>query len=205
MTSPAIPEPPLMTITGDHVTSGDHHMTPNTPLVGTLNLKSITEKTSKKLSDRETMEVLGPVEYVWGHPLSVSVNHVTPGDQLGRLATPECRVLTMLYRRFSTEARSSGDDPRPHSSDGLSSLFLSSLARTKQISLPVRVQSSRRGVGVKGGWEGLHTIQLIPTFANSKPIKIYRKSSKISTKFDDFFPDVCLILQLLALCLSWWV
>ena len=93
-----------------HVTSHDlcndihpkDHMT--SPLIGTVNLESITKATSEKLSDRATMEVLVPVEYVWGQPLSVRVNQPT---ECTRLATPDCRVLTMLYRRFSTEGGSS--------------------------------------------------------------------------------------------------
>lgn len=161
---------PSHDITRDHMTSGDNHMTSNKNLIGTLNLKSIVEKTSKKLSDRETMEILGPVEYVWGHPLSVSVNHATPSDQRGCLATPECRVLTMLYRRFSAEIEGSSSFSN---SVNTSSLFLSSLNKTRNSTMPVRVQRSRVGVGVKGGWEGLHTVQLIPTFTESKSVNFF--------------------------------
>ena len=147
-------------ITGDHMTSGDGHVTPpSPPLVGTVHLKSITEATSEKLSDRATMEVLGPVEYVWGQPLTVTVNHVANGSRHG---IPECRVLTMLYRRFSAEVSGSGF----HGSGfhGSGSLETMSLARGQRATQPVRVRGGRR-LGGEGGWDGLHSIKLIPTFA----------------------------------------
>ena len=134
----------------DDVTNNDH-MT--SPLIGTVNLESITKATSEKLSDRATMEVLGPVEYVWGQPLNVRVNQPT---ECTRLATPDCRVLTMLYRRFSTQGGSSG----AHQLMGLS--------RNRRASLPVRVQNVGIGKGLEGEWDGLHTVKLIPTFAESE-------------------------------------
>ena len=147
--------------TRDHMMSGEAHMTPHpagSPVVGTLNLKSIVEKTSEKLSDRETMEVLGPVEYVWGQPLSVSVNNTT--QHSNQLVPQGCRVLTMLYRRFSAKVASS---VRP----GVISQLMG-LSRTRRATLPVRVQSSGVRVGAEGGWDGLHTVQLIPTFHKSE-------------------------------------
>ena len=159
--------------TADHVTSPispahnssrDSHVTPphlssNAPLVGTVHLKSITQAISEKTKDRATMEVLGPVEYVWGHPLTVRVNHVSNDGCHG---IPECRVLTMLYRRFSAESTS-----RNTSSVGGASLSLGGVFRGQRSTLPVRVQGGRR-LGGEGGWDGLHSVQLIPTFAPSK-------------------------------------
>ena len=146
-------------ISGDHLTSGDRHMPRppprNSPLVGTVHLKAITEATSEKLSDRTTMEVLGPVEYVWGRPLTVTVNHVANGGCQG---IPECRVLTMLYRRFSAEISGSGSF-----GGGVSS----GLSRSQRAPHPVRVQGG--GLGVAGGWDGLHSVKLIPTFNHSEP------------------------------------
>lgn len=142
--------------TTGHVTSSDDLMTscdsaPTQPLIGTLSLKSITETTSVRLDDRTNMEVLGPVEYVWGQPLTISVNQMMPDSVV---SSADCRVLTMLYRRFSEKVGSS-----------LAQSFLG-LSSNKRASLPVKVQGS--GLGVKGGWDGLHTVQLIPTFVEGK-------------------------------------
>ena len=131
----------------DDVTNNDHV---TSPPIGTINLESITRATSEKLSDRATMEVLGPVEYVWGQPLTVRVNQPA---ECGRLATPNCRVLTMLYRRFSGQGGSSGAH------------LLMGLSRNRRATLPVRVQSVGIGKGLEGEWDGLHTVKLIPTFA----------------------------------------
>lgn len=141
--------------TTGHVTSADDHMmscdSVPQPLIGTLALKSITDTTLVRLNDRANMEVLGPVEYVWGQPLTISVNQMMPDSVV---SSADCRVLTMLYRRFSEKV---GSSPVHH--------FLG-LTSSKRASQPVRVQSS--GLGVKGGWDGLHTVQLIPTFVESK-------------------------------------
>ena len=71
----------------------DHKQPP--PRVGTINLASVSQA-AEKLEERTTMEVLGPVEHVWGRPLRVSVN---PSLQSQRGSQLSCRVLTMLYRR----------------------------------------------------------------------------------------------------------
>ena len=146
-------------IAGDHLTSGDGHMTSTegTPLVGTVHLKSIMQATSMKLTDRNTMEVLGPVEYVWGQPLTVSVNHAPGNGCQGA----ECRVLTMLYRRFSGDVVSGGS-----LGGGASLSQLSGLPRGQRASLPVRVQQGA-GLRAEGGWDNLHSVRLIPTFTPS--------------------------------------
>ena len=153
----------------DHLTSGDRHVTPpssNAPLVGTVHLKSITQATSEKISDRTTMEVLGPVEYVWGHPLTVKVNHASNDSRHG---IPECRVLTMLYRRFSAERSSSSYLGSGLSLSGRATVSLGGVSRGQRTTQPVRVQGGRR-LGGEGGWDGLHSVKLIPTFAPSKSI-----------------------------------
>lgn len=142
--------------TTGHVTSSDDLMTScdsasTQPLIGTLTVKSIAETTSVRLNDRANMEVLGPVEYVWGQPLTISVNQMMPDSVV---SSADCRVLTMLYRRFSEKVGSS-----------LTQSFLG-LSSNKRASHPVKVQGS--GLGVKGGWDGLHTVQLIPTFVEGK-------------------------------------
>lgn len=64
------------------------------PIVGTLSLPSVFNSTAHKMTDKHSMEVLGPVEYVWGQPIRLR------GEGTGSLTTPtHCRVLTMLYRR----------------------------------------------------------------------------------------------------------
>lgn len=60
------------------------------PHVDTLSLPCITEATQHRTADRHPMEVLGPVEYVWGQPIEV---------ELEEEGVTQCRVLTMLYRR----------------------------------------------------------------------------------------------------------
>ncbi len=59
--------------------------------IETLALPAITMATQEKTVERHPVEVLGPVEYVWGQPVEVRLDEATP--------TTRCRVLTMLYRR----------------------------------------------------------------------------------------------------------
>ena len=59
--------------------------------IETLALPAITMATQEKTIERHPVEVLGPVEYVWGQPVDVRLDEATP--------TTRCRVLTMLYRR----------------------------------------------------------------------------------------------------------
>ena len=71
------------------------------PLVGILSLPSVSASTSQKVTDRHAMEALGPLEYMWGQPIEISIEG---GSLLLESAsdTPplsQCRVLTMLYRR----------------------------------------------------------------------------------------------------------
>ena len=143
-------------ITGDHMTSHDRApCSSSQPLIGTLNLESITMATSERQSDRSTMEVLGPVEYVWGQPLSVRVNQLV--QSVGR-SRPECRVLTMLYRRFSASVVGAAAAYR-----------LTGQPRSRRATLPVRVQGGGGvGLGIEGGWDGLHTVELVPTFAKGE-------------------------------------
>ena len=140
-------------ITSDHMTSHDRApCSSSQPLIGTLNLESITLATSERQSDRSTMEVLGPVEYVWGQPLSVRVNQLV--QSVGR-SRPDCRVLTMFYRRFSATVVGAAAAYR-----------LTGQPRSRRATLPVRVQGGGGvGLGIEGGWDGLHTVELVPTFA----------------------------------------
>ena len=63
-------------------------------MVGTLTLPSVCNSTSLKVADKHPLEVLGPVEYIWGQPIKVHI------EDTGSSAMPsKCRVLTMLYRR----------------------------------------------------------------------------------------------------------
>ncbi len=68
------------------------------PIIGTLSLPSITNVCSRKVSDRNAVEVLGPVEHVPGQPISVRLEM---GVSSSGQATPtRSRVLTMLFRRY---------------------------------------------------------------------------------------------------------
>ena len=74
--------------------SRSHDSRGPSPIIGTLSLPSVCNSTSHKVTDKHAMEVLGPVEYVWGQPIKVSI------EDTGSATTPtKCRVLTMLYRR----------------------------------------------------------------------------------------------------------
>lgn len=68
------------------------------PVVGTISLQSVGQSTLSKTSDKHELEVLGPSEYVSGQPINVSIEEsvaVAPAP----VVPPQCRVLTMLYRR----------------------------------------------------------------------------------------------------------
>ncbi len=68
------------------------------PIIGTLSLPSITNVCSRKVSDHNAVEVLGPVEHVPGQPISVRLEM---GVSSSGQATPtRSRVLTMLFRRY---------------------------------------------------------------------------------------------------------
>lgn len=73
--------------------SRSHDSRGPSPIIGTLSLPSVFNSTSHKMRDKHAIEVLGPVEYIWGQPVKVSIEDSSN-------ATPtKCRVLTMLYKR----------------------------------------------------------------------------------------------------------
>lgn len=130
------------------------------PNVGTLSLPSITQSFnnySKKDPYKHELEVLGPVEYVWGQPLSVSVHEQSSGCR--------CWLLTMLYKRLP--------------SSGFAYVHTSVFAESRE-------KASTHGGGVQGELGrrrtatvsegsllkrtkgGIHTVQLVPTFATGK-------------------------------------
>ena len=76
-----------------HMTSHDPRQS---PVVGTISLQSVGQSTSSKTSDQHELEVLGPSEYVWGQPIDVSIEESISEEPI---IPPQCRVLTMLYRR----------------------------------------------------------------------------------------------------------
>ena len=115
----------------DHVTSGDPQPS-SLAQVGTLTLPAISRATLTKSTDRHPTEILGPVEYVWGQPVDVEVENATKED-------PKCRLLTMLYRRFSHNV---GSEPR---------------VRTASLSARYTPGMRERAEG------GLHSVELIPT------------------------------------------
>ena len=125
----------------DHVTPRDPKPHPNR--IGTLSLKSITQATLSKTTERHAVEVLGPVEYVWGQPLEVEINYNANAN-----GSPKCRVLTMLYRRLSPltssyEVVRSATPPHPARQTG---------------------QTGREGED-EGG---LHSVQLLPTLVEGQ-------------------------------------
>lgn len=92
------------------------------PTIGTLSLPSVFNSTTLKVVEKHAVEVLGPVEYVWGQPIKVK------GELAGPRATPtKCRVLTMLYRRFAPKAipsKSSGSPSSAHKDEFLHTVQL---------------------------------------------------------------------------------
>ena len=128
----------------DHVTPRDAKPHPNR--IGAISLKSIAHATLIKTTERHAVEVLGPVEYVWGQPLEVEVNYNANTN-----GSPKCRVLTMLYRRLS---------PLTASYEVVRSVTPPQMAR----------QTSQTGqTGQEGGDEGgLHSIQLLPTLVEGQ-------------------------------------
>ena len=81
------------TISRSHMTSHDPR---RSPVVGTISLQSVGQSTSSKTSDQHDLEVLGPSEYVCGQPIDVSIEESISEEPV---VPPQCRVLTMLYRR----------------------------------------------------------------------------------------------------------
>ena len=119
------------------------------PNVATITLPAITHAISEARKDggKHELEVLGPVEFVWGQPLSLELH-----DELGDGV--RCRVLTMLYRRFPSTGYAYvhvSSEGRPRS-----------MTEKRSSTLP-NVKSSGGGIGRYKG--GLHSIKLVPTLA----------------------------------------
>lgn len=76
-----------------HTTSHDPRQS---PVVGTISLQSVSQSTTLKTLDQQEVELLGPSEYVLGQPIDVSIEDSV---NEGPAVPPQCRVLTMLYRR----------------------------------------------------------------------------------------------------------
>ena len=115
--------------------------------VGTLNIPLISNAITEAKRDigRQPVEVLGPVEYVWGQPLTVEL-HKSAG---------KCRVLTMLFRRFPT----SGYAYVPVDNRGRSATLGANAHLTDR-----RTSSLvTGGIGKAGGKGGLHSVELVPT------------------------------------------
>ena len=126
------------------------------PDVSTITMPSITRAITEARRDtgKHELEVLGPVEYVWGQPLTLESK-----DDLG--ANTKCRSITMLYRRFA----STGYAYVHVSNDG-------SLPRATPNCDPMKQRSATMGgkPQTSGGWGGrhrggIHTVQLVPTVA----------------------------------------
>lgn len=118
----------------------------------TITLPAITRAISEARRDsgKHELEILGPVEYIWGQPLTTETQ-----DDLGM--NVKCRALTMLYRRFASTGYA-----YVHVSNE------SSLSRAMPAhdSLKQRSISASGGLGTKHRG-GIHSIQLVPTMAVS--------------------------------------
>ena len=94
---------PFLNVLQHRASFGRSHMMSRdprrSPVVGTISLQSVGQSTSSKTSDRHELEVLGPSEYVWGQPIDVSIEESGTDRAVESTVPPQCRVLTMLYRR----------------------------------------------------------------------------------------------------------
>ena len=136
------------------VTSPSNEKTTN---VSTINLPAITHAITEARRDsgKHELEVLGPVEYVWGQPLTVETQ-----DELG--ANVKCRALTMLYRRFASTGYayvhvSSNETSLPPRTG---SVYDSGKQRSSTIGGRSTNLSGNLGTKHRGG---IHSIQLVPT------------------------------------------
>ena len=115
----------------------------------TLSLPTIKHaiNTAKSNKDKHELEILGPVEYVWGHPLTVTFHC---GDDPDRTW---CWPLTMLYKRFP--------------STGHAYVHVSAETRIRSATM---TSGERRPTEMvtKKSKGGLHTVQLVPTMAGGE-------------------------------------
>ena len=129
--------------------------------VSTITLPTITRAVgeARRDSGKHELEVLGPVEFVWGQPLTIHLQ-----DELGENA--KCQGLTMLYRRFASSGYayihvSSNENNLPRAaaaaSDGV-----------KQRSATLGSSGASVGGGSGGKHRGgIHSVQLVPTLTVS--------------------------------------
>ena len=118
--------------------------------VGTLTLPAIANSSNgpKRDAAKHELEVVGPVEYVWGQPLSVSI-HKPPNMK--------CWLLTMLYKRLPSSGFA-----YVHTSLFADSKEKASTGKRRSGTFHEETSINKRTRG------GVHTIQLIPTFAKSE-------------------------------------
>ena len=166
-------------------TSDDHRTLSHEPSIGTLSLATISAATSQQLTERHPVEVLGPAEYVQGHPVQVliegfesstcSVEEDLPPSSSSPSSPPsssssrhKCRVLTMLYRRFlpavPQAAQTGGTGPEGGGVRG---------ARSGTLPTHSKLHHGGGGGGVlQIGSEGLHSVQLLPTLTHGECVII---------------------------------
>ncbi len=128
--------------------------------VSTINLPAITHAITEARRDggKHELEVLGPVEYVWGQPLTIETQ-----DELG--ANVKCRALTMLYRRFASTGYayvhvSSNESGLPRTTSlSDSNKQRSATMGGRSLNLSGSLGSKHRG--------GIHSVQLVPTITTT--------------------------------------
>lgn len=121
--------------------------------ISTLTLPSISHAIieAKREVGRHALEVLGPVEYVWGQPLAVELH-----SNVGRAV--KCRVLTMLCRRFQSSGYAYVAEGK-----GRSATVAGDLLSVRTGAVGTGMASSDVKIGKAGGKGGLHSIELVPT------------------------------------------
>ena len=136
-----------------HPTSNDHLN------IGTITLPAIKQSMSevKRDASKHELEVLGPVEYVWGQPLSV-VLHKEAGTHI------KCWVLTMLYRRLASSGFAYVHSITHETKE--KSATLGSADPLRRRATTMYTKSDVGGDVCRGRTKGgIHSVQLVPTFA----------------------------------------
>ena len=163
------PQTPLVTMSDEKSKSSLPHpflMDKTTPLIGTISVPSISSSSTSSFkrdpAKTTELEILGPVEYIWGQPVSV-VLHGDGGGGAGGGAREEtkCWVVTMLYRRLASSGFSYVHTSSSSSSGGegrerAATIDPSSGIGTDRVSGTVKPKT-------KGG---IHSVQLVPSFTN---------------------------------------
>jgi hypothetical protein len=126
-----------------------HHPFPfafdRSPDVGSVTMPTVIKSmgTGRRDTGKHELEVLGPVEYIWGQPLSVTMHNDSAG---------ECCPLTMFYKRLASSGFAYIHSLSTEVPDGIEE----SIRRRAMTSYDAPKPRTKGGI---------HSVQLVPTFA----------------------------------------